>query len=653
MQCKKLNSSPVEVNKGQGCKREFSNRENGEDCHKIVNNMRNVKDQDTPNIIRAREVSKSKAEGFKGCNPCKWGKVPHDNLTECRSDACPSQEVCTSVTPAELEQTNGCDHGWQRDCTEFLTGQSEVNHNPVEVKGVLPSQTKLETSKPGSEIVPEVQGRVLHSNHKEVEIEIPGRIRTSGTGKSDPEIMWLVDTGTTKSIISIKTYHQYLDERLVDKTCTRMTAINGSNVPVLGKTILTIAINGKEYKHTFLIAGIEEEGILGKDFLRENRCYWNWEQNTLEIDGDEIKCRIPLLKDIPALNVKAVRSYTIPAKTEMIIEGVLVSAEKTLTTGMVTGIAKFMTNRQLGVAATLTKRHGRIVPVRVMNSSTRKRFVGINDMVASYQAVEILEQTSKGECRATQVTDEQEWTVELEDLYNRCQEGLNPVEKDICTADGRPRGRINPVQDKFYTGSHGPINQQPRRTPLGHTMSESGQESIRAVRTSMRQQRGRTCRTRRNNVRRQPDQNWGMEEIRKWQEEDPDLRVVGAWTERPAWVEIARERTAVKYYWSRWKQMQKRDGIWYYQWKEATGSDKWKIIIPPVGQPEILKEYHDKRISGHFGMEKTISRLRQSSYFWPRLRMTVGKWCRECRLCTRKKPANLKAETRGRKVDTS
>ena len=91
-----------------------------------------------------------------------------------------------------------------------------------------------------------------------------------------------------------------------------------------------------------MIAGVEEEGILGKDFLRANRCYWNWEQNTLEIDGNELKCRVPLLKDIPAVDVKAVKSYTIPAQTEMIIEGTLIGAEKTLTTGMITGKAKFI-----------------------------------------------------------------------------------------------------------------------------------------------------------------------------------------------------------------------------------------------------------------------------------------------------------------------
>ena len=41
-------------------------------------------------------------------------------------------------------------------------------------------------------------------------------------------------------------------------------------------------------------------------------------------------------------------------------------------------------------------------------------------------------------------------------------------------------------------------------------------------------------------------------------------------------------------------------------------------------------------------MEKTLNRLRKSSYFWPKLRATVEKWCRECSLCARTKSANRK-----------
>ena len=61
--------------------------------------------------------------------------------------------------------------------------------------------------------------------------------------------------------------------------------------------------------------------MLGRDFLRANRCQWNWEHNVLEVDGQEIRCRVPLLNDIPTEDVRAVRTCVIPARTEMVIEG--------------------------------------------------------------------------------------------------------------------------------------------------------------------------------------------------------------------------------------------------------------------------------------------------------------------------------------------
>ena len=138
--------------------------------------------------------------------------------------------------------------------------------------------------------------------------------------------------------------------------------------------------------------------------------------------------------------------------------------------------------------------------------------------------------------------------------------------------------------------------------------------------------------------------NEWMVEIKQWQEADPDLQVLETWAQRPSWGEIARERAEIKYYWSKWNQLKKEGGIWYYQWREAVGDGQWKAIVPPVGRASILREHHDSRIAGHFGLEKTLSRLRQSPYFWPKMRTTVEDWCKECAVCARTKAPNRKVK---------
>ena len=179
------------------------------------------------------------------------------------------------------------------------------------------------------------------------------------------------------------------------------------------------------------------------------------------------------------MEVKAVKSYSIPARTEMVIEGRIEEEAETMTTGMLTGIPKFMRKRQVGVAATLARRRGKVVPVRVLNPSARKRFVAIGDVMAVYQAVEVLEDPACSKGRAVRTRDgPSPWAPELEDLYERGKEelgdgdsdqlhGLLEEYSDIFASEGKPLGRTSLVQHTIHTGERRPVRQPPRRAPLG------------------------------------------------------------------------------------------------------------------------------------------------------------------------------------------
>ena len=176
----------------------------------------------------------------------------------------------------------------------------------------------------------------------------------------------------------------------------------------------------------------------------------------------------------------------------------------------------------------------------------------------------------------------------------------------------------------------------------GHVTTEEQQMPVRAVKAAPRKRCGRTARVRKLKLAKPPETNEWLAQVRKWQEDDPDLQIVSTWGEKPRWEEIARERPEVKYYWSRWDQLRKEDGLWRYQWKDPQGQGQWKLIIPPAGQPDLLKEHHDSQMAGHFGLEKTLGRLRKSPYFWPQMRASVEKWCRTCHVCARTKAPHVK-----------
>ncbi|GBG87128.1 hypothetical protein CBR_g44585 [Chara braunii] len=53
----------------------------------------------------------------------------------------------------------------------------------------------------------------------------------------------------------------------------------------------------------------------------------------------------------------------------------------------------------------------------------------------------------------------------------------------------------------------------------------------------------------------------------------------------------------------------------------------------------LLGEYHDSRLAGHFGVNRTIARLQQR-FGWPDLITDVTRYCDSCEVCRRSKPRN-------------
>ncbi|GBG62597.1 hypothetical protein CBR_g31233 [Chara braunii] len=66
------------------------------------------------------------------------------------------------------------------------------------------------------------------------------------------------------------------------------------------------------------------------------------------------------------------------------------------------------------------------------------------------------------------------------------------------------------------------------------------------------------------------------------------------------------------------------------------------LLCVPRGRrlrTRLLGEYHDSRLAGHFGVNRTIARLRQR-FRWPDLITDVTRYCDFCEVCRRSKPRN-------------
>ncbi|KAL0147701.1 hypothetical protein M9458_056979 [Cirrhinus mrigala] len=132
-------------------------------------------------------------------------------------------------------------------------------------------------------------------------------------------------------------------------------------------------------------------------------------------------------------------------------------------------------------------------------------------------------------------------------------------------------------------------------------------------------------------------------DVTQWadaQRQDPDLQPVILWMEaqqRPPWEKVAALSPFTKGLWAKFKCLRLIEGVLQRAWvAPATGEKRWQVVVPGDMQEEVLKAMHGSAGSGHFGVTKTLRRLRQA-FYWGRLRRDVEDFCRRCDLCTARK----------------
>ena len=142
-------------------------------------------------------------------------------------------------------------------------------------------------------------------------------------------------------------------------------------------------------------------------------------------------------------------------------------------------------------------------------------------------------------------------------------------------------------------------------------------------------------------------QIWTKEELRTKQLEDPQVKPLIEWNTsgRPEWQEVSCMSPVTKSYWAQWGSIEMVDGILYRRWEDASGRDvKYLYVTPKAIQDDVLRNLHDSPTAGHFGVKKTLARVRQR-FYWTDVRRSVENWCRKCEKCASRKgyPRQAKA----------
>jgi len=102
---------------------------------------------------------------------------------------------------------------------------------------------------------------------------------------------------------------------------------------------------------------------------------------------------------------------------------------------------------------------------------------------------------------------------------------------------------------------------------------------------------------------------------------------------------------SARIYWSYWDSLFVKDGVLFKRW-ESPNLKKiiFQIVVPRKCITQILELAHDVASGGHFGVNKTLDKIRKR-FYWATCKKDVEDWCRSCDLCIAKKGPSGKGKS--------
>jgi hypothetical protein len=111
--------------------------------------------------------------------------------------------------------------------------------------------------------------------------------------------------------------------------------------------------------------------------------------------------------------------------------------------------------------------------------------------------------------------------------------------------------------------------------------------------------------------------------------------------QRQEWKDIADRSPTYKRYCAQWKSLVVRDGVLERLWQSADGRIKTaQVVIPRSKVKEVRTEMHGGPSGGHFGISKTLDKVRQR-YYWLHSRDDVESWCQQLAEASRTRTLGL------------
>ena len=99
--------------------------------------------------------------------------------------------------------------------------------------------------------------------------------------------------------------------------------------------------------------------------------------------------------------------------------------------------------------------------------------------------------------------------------------------------------------------------------------------------------------------------------------------------DKPCWNQISAGTSSLKTLWRQWDRLEVIGGLLYRKFTSEMDDTLYQLVTPKDRQQEVIKYHHNIASSGHLGVEKTLSKVRQT-FYWPGMTDSIKKYCARC-----------------------
>jgi len=115
--------------------------------------------------------------------------------------------------------------------------------------------------------------------------------------------------------------------------------------------------------------------------------------------------------------------------------------------------------------------------------------------------------------------------------------------------------------------------------------------------------------------------------------------------ERPVRTEVENKDISVQIYWAYWEALVVKDGVLYRRWEAPNlKTSILQLVVPRSKIRQIMEEAHDSPSGEHFGVNKTLGKIRRR-FYWATCKQDVEEWCKTCKICISRKGPSGKGKS--------